>query len=180
MGFYIRVDRDVKVYIVDINPAGRKTVFFVHGWPGNHNLFEYQFNYLLQKGYRCIGMDYRGFGQSDRPWTGYDYDQLADDIRSINRLNRKVEELKTQLETLRKAKGVAHPDTRFTFDDIVAHSDAGRTAKERAMRSAVSNSTVLLMGESGVGKEVFAHAIHHLSQRSRRPFVRVNCSAILE
>ena len=101
-------------------------------------------------------------------------------FQEINRLNRKVEELKTQLETLRKAKGVAHPDTRFTFDDIVAHSDAGRTAKERAMRSAVSNSTVLLMGESGVGKEVFAHAIHHLSQRSRRPFVRVNCSAILE
>ncbi|MEM5768841.1 MAG: alpha/beta hydrolase [Bacillota bacterium] len=83
MGFYIRVDRNVKVYIEDINPTGRKTVFFVHGWPGNHNFFEYQFNYLLQKGYRCVGMDYRGFGASDRPWTGYDYDQLSDDIRYV-------------------------------------------------------------------------------------------------
>ena len=101
-------------------------------------------------------------------------------FQEINRLNRKVEELKTQLETLRKVKGVSHPDTRFTFEDIVALSEAGRLAKERAMRAAVSNSTVLLMGESGVGKEVFAHAIHHLSQRSKRPFIRVNCSAILE
>ncbi|HWP80035.1 MAG TPA: alpha/beta hydrolase [Candidatus Acidoferrum sp.] len=83
MGFYINVEKDVKVYIEDINPAGKKTVFFVHGWPGNHNLFEYQFNVLPQMGIRCVGMDYRGFGQSDRPWTGYDYDRLADDIRSV-------------------------------------------------------------------------------------------------
>lgn len=83
MGFYICVDKDVKVYIEDINPAGKKIVFFVHGWPGNHNYFEYQFNYLPQMGYRCIGMDYRGFGHSDRPWTGYDYDRLSDDIRSV-------------------------------------------------------------------------------------------------
>ena len=83
MGFYIRVERNVKVYIEDINPAGGKTVFFVHGWPGNHNFFEYQFDVLPSKGYRCVGMDYRGFGHSDRPWTGYDYDRLSDDIRCV-------------------------------------------------------------------------------------------------
>ena len=55
MGFYISVERDVKVYIEDINPGGKKTVFFVHGWPGSHNLFEYQFNVLPQMGIRCIG-----------------------------------------------------------------------------------------------------------------------------
>lgn len=73
----------MKIYIEDINPTGKITVFFVHGWPGSHNLFEYQFNLLPQLGYRCIGMDYRGFGQSDRPWTGYDYDRLSDDIRQV-------------------------------------------------------------------------------------------------
>jgi len=83
MGFYIYTENDVRVYIEDINPAGRKTIFFVHGWPGNHNLFEYQFNYFPKMGYRCIGMDYRGFGHSDRPWTGYDYDRLSDDIRCV-------------------------------------------------------------------------------------------------
>jgi non-heme chloroperoxidase len=55
----------------------------VHGWPGNHNLFEYQYNQLPRLGYRCIGMDIRGFGQSDRPWSGYDYNRLADDVRGV-------------------------------------------------------------------------------------------------
>ncbi len=83
MGFYIYVEKDVKIYVEDINPSGQEAVFFVHGWPGNHNLFEYQFNYLPKMGYRCIGIDYRGFGNSDRPWTGYDYNRLSDDIRQV-------------------------------------------------------------------------------------------------
>lgn len=83
MGFYLCVEKNVKIYVEDINPTGKKVIFFVHGWPGNHNLFEYQFNELPKLGFRCIGIDYRGFGLSDRPWTGYDYDQLSDDIRRI-------------------------------------------------------------------------------------------------
>lgn len=80
MGYYISVETDVKIYVEDIYPEGNKAVLFVHGWPGNHDLFEYQFNELPKMGYRCIGIDYRGFGQSDRPWRGYDYDRLADDL----------------------------------------------------------------------------------------------------
>jgi non-heme chloroperoxidase len=94
MGFYVGVEPDVKIYVEDINPAGTKTILFIHGWPGNHNLFEYQFNQLPKMGYRCIGMDCRGFGLSDRPWTGYDYNRLSDDIRSV------VEALKLQNFTL--------------------------------------------------------------------------------
>ncbi|ATW25784.1 alpha/beta fold hydrolase [Candidatus Formimonas warabiya] len=83
MGFFIGVERNVKIYVEDINPSGNKTILFIHGWPGNHNLFEYQFNQLPKVGYRCIGIDCRGFGLSDRPWTGYDYNRLSDDIRSV-------------------------------------------------------------------------------------------------
>lgn len=83
MGFYIYVEKNVKIYVEDINPAGASTILFVHGWPGNHDLFEYQFNEFPQLGYRCVGIDYRGFGQSDRPWQGYDYNRLADDLRCI-------------------------------------------------------------------------------------------------
>lgn len=56
---------------------------FLHGWPANHKMFEYQFNQLPQLGYRCIGVDFRGFGDSDRPWNGYNYDRMADDIRAV-------------------------------------------------------------------------------------------------
>ncbi len=80
MGYYIGVEKDVSIYVEDLNPEGGRVVLFVHGWPGNHNLFEYQMNELPKMGYRCIGIDYRGFGQSDRPWHGYDYDRLADDL----------------------------------------------------------------------------------------------------
>ena len=83
MGFYINVEPDVKIYVEDINPTGNKTILFIHGWPGDHTLFEYQYNVFPKMGYRCIGIDYRGFGKSDRPWTGYNYDRISDDIRII-------------------------------------------------------------------------------------------------
>jgi non-heme chloroperoxidase len=83
MGHYIRVERNVSVYVEDLNPTGNRTILFIHGWPGNHRLFEYQFDVLPGMGYRCIGMDCRGFGMSDKPWTGYDYDKLSDDIRVV-------------------------------------------------------------------------------------------------
>lgn len=83
MGYYISVEPTVNVYVEDLNPEGNRTILFIHGWPGNHNLFEYQFDQLPKMGYRCIGMDCRGFGLSDKPWTGYGYDRLADDVRAV-------------------------------------------------------------------------------------------------
>lgn len=83
MGVYIKVEPDVKIYVEDLNPAGCKTIVFIHGWPANHKMFEYQFDQLPKRGYRCIGIDARGFGNSDKPWAGYDYDTSADDIRSV-------------------------------------------------------------------------------------------------
>lgn len=83
MGYYIRVEKDVKIYVEDLNPEGHETILFIHGWPANHKMFEYQFSELSSRGYRCIGVDTRGFGKSDKPLEGYSYDRLADDIRCI-------------------------------------------------------------------------------------------------
>ncbi|AFS78418.1 hydrolase alpha/beta fold protein [Gottschalkia acidurici 9a] len=83
MGYYVRVEPNVKVYVEDLNQEGKKTIVFLHGWPGSHKLFEYQFNELPKKGYRCIGIDQRGFGESDKPFTGYDYNRLSDDVRAV-------------------------------------------------------------------------------------------------
>lgn len=82
MGYYVNVN-DINIYVEDINPGGEKTILFLHGWPGDHNLFEYQFDALPARGYRCIGMDTRGFGLSDKPYEGYDYNTLADDVRGV-------------------------------------------------------------------------------------------------
>lgn len=83
MGYYVRVEPNVKIYVEDLNPEGKKTILFIHGWPGSHKLFEYQFDQLPKMGYRCIGIDTRGFGNSDKPYEGYDYNRLADDVKCV-------------------------------------------------------------------------------------------------
>jgi transcriptional regulator with PAS, ATPase and Fis domain len=105
---------------------------------------------------------------------------IFSDFKEIKRLGMKVARLRGQLDTQRGTKNQPRSDTKFTFADIVARSEASLQAKERAMRVAPTPATVLLLGESGVGKEVYAHAIHNLSLRCQHPFIRVNCSAILE
>lgn len=83
MGYYITVEKNVNIYVEDLNPDCKKTILFLHGWPGSHKLFEYQFDVLPKMGFRCIGIDTRGFGNSDKPFCGYDYDRLADDVRAV-------------------------------------------------------------------------------------------------
>ena len=83
MGYYVNVEPGVKLFVEDLNPGGSKTIVFLHGWPLSHKQFEYQFNVLPSKGYRCIGIDWRGFGDSDKPYHGYNLDRLADDIRMV-------------------------------------------------------------------------------------------------
>ncbi|WP_028610790.1 alpha/beta fold hydrolase [Paenibacillus harenae] len=83
MGYYVAVEQDVKIFVEDVNPDGKQTLLFIHGWPADHRLFEYQFNVLPALGYRCIAIDLRGFGHSDKPWDGFSFDCLADDVRSV-------------------------------------------------------------------------------------------------
>lgn len=83
MGYFVKVEPSVNIYVEDINPESSKTIVFIHGWPLSHKQFEYQFNVLPAMGYRCIGIDWRGFGNSDKPMSGYTLNRLADDIRTV-------------------------------------------------------------------------------------------------
>jgi len=60
-----------------------KPVVFIHGWPLSKEMWEYQVVPLAQQGMRCITYDRRGFGNASRPWTGYDYDTLASDLKAL-------------------------------------------------------------------------------------------------
>src|SRR5208283_4304893 len=68
--------------------------------------------------------------------------------------------------------------SEHNFDDIVGKSDALHKVLEQIAIIAPTDSTVLLHGETGTGKELIAKAIHNLSSRRDRPFVRINCAAI--
>lgn len=78
---FIEVEPGVRLFIQD---WGRGTpVVFIHGWPLSHKVFESQMVSIIRSGHRAIGIDLRGFGQSDKPWQGNDYDTWAEDIRKV-------------------------------------------------------------------------------------------------
>jgi DNA-binding NtrC family response regulator len=84
-------------------------------------------------------------------------------------------DLKAEVDRLQRRHG-----GRTTFDDLVGASPAMRLVKRLGERAAASNIPVLILGESGVGKEVIARAIQGASDRAGKPFVSVNCGALPE
>lgn len=73
---------DTTLYYKDWNGGGRPVVL-IHGWPLNADSWDRVALALAKDGHRVIAYDRRGFGRSDQPWTGYDYDTLADDLRDV-------------------------------------------------------------------------------------------------
>jgi DNA-binding NtrC family response regulator len=71
-------------------------------------------------------------------------------------------------------------DTRYQFDNIIGRSAAMRDIFHTVERVAPTRATVLIAGESGVGKDMIARAIHHHSPRRAQPFVKINCTALPE
>jgi len=81
--------------------------------------------------------------------------------------------LKGELQRIRHSR-----EGRLTFSDIITRSDAMTSVLRTAQKAANSQIPVLIEGESGVGKELFARAIHGSGERKAKPFVAVNCGAI--
>jgi non-heme chloroperoxidase len=66
------------------NDWGRgRPVVFIHGWPLDSQMWEYQIPYFVPQGFRTITYDRRGFGRSSHPWEGYGYDTLARDLLDV-------------------------------------------------------------------------------------------------
>lgn len=83
--------------------------------------------------------------------------------------------LKDENRELKQALG-----RRFQFDNIIGHTPAMQEIFATLERVAPSQATVLLAGESGVGKDMIARAIHQSSPRAQKPFVKINCTALPE
>ncbi|HEX4371773.1 MAG TPA: alpha/beta hydrolase [Puia sp.] len=71
----------VKIYYEEYGKG--KPVLLIHGWPVSHEMWEYQLDELPAYDLRCIAYDRRGFGKSDRPYNGYDYMTMAEDLKSL-------------------------------------------------------------------------------------------------
>ena len=101
----------------------------------------------------------------------FDYITKGDDNRKIvPTINRAVDEVE-------KRKGEKPASVAYSFDTIVGKSKELKQAITLAQKVAMTDAAVLLTGETGTGKEVFAHAIHQASLRAELPIIDINCSA---
>ncbi|MCW8884379.1 MAG: sigma 54-interacting transcriptional regulator, partial [Motiliproteus sp.] len=80
----------------------------------------------------------------------------------------------------RQSTTVKDRDTRYTFADMIGQSPIMLLLRQQALRASQLDSTLLLLGETGTGKELLAQAIHNASPRSSAPFVGVNTAALPE
>lgn len=78
---YIEVEKNVRLHVTDLGEG--QPIVLIHGWPLSDEMYEYQYQYLVRKGFRVIGISLRGFGRSDRPYGKYNFDVFSDDIYTV-------------------------------------------------------------------------------------------------
>ncbi len=78
---YVTTRDDTKLYVKDWGTG--RPVILIHGWPLSADSWDDQAMAIAQAGFRAIAYDRRGFGRSSQPWSGYDYDTLADDLADV-------------------------------------------------------------------------------------------------
>ncbi|UBM23258.1 sigma 54-interacting transcriptional regulator [Pseudomonas sp. p1(2021b)] len=103
---------------------------------------------------------------------------LFDELRSLSPLLKRYSSMQQELASTRSQ--LKARQAKYSFAQFVGTSAASLEAKRRARRGAGSDSPVLLLGETGTGKELLAHAIHAASPRAHKAFVSINSAAIPE
>jgi len=106
----------------------------------------------------------------------YDYITKPIDYDALLLAVQRAMERQNLIEEVRNLRSAL--DRRYGFENIIGHSKVLLTVLEKAARVAQHESTVLINGETGTGKELLARAIHHNSRRRNYPFVTINCGAI--
>ena len=78
---FIKVEPKVYLHVTDAGEG--RPIVLIHGWPLSDEMYEYQYNDLINKKFRVIGITLRGFGQSSKPYGLYDYDVHSRDIKKV-------------------------------------------------------------------------------------------------
>jgi PAS domain S-box-containing protein len=99
------------------------------------------------------------------------------DISEIKEMAKKLDLLETKVQKYRRTiTDLLVP--KYNFDDIIGVGEAITRLKSVAEKYAATENSILIGGETGTGKELFAHSIHHASKRDEGPLVCVNCASI--
>lgn len=89
----------------------------------------------------------------------------------------KIQQMETQIRKRLSEKGLV---AKYTFNDIIHKSDIMEETIILAKKYATVSSNILIVGETGTGKELLAQGIHNMSERNKKPFVAINCAALPE
>lgn len=157
-----KLDASFDLIVTDINMPGMDGIEFIKELNGRFEVIVMTGNATLQRAIESIQM-----GVKDFLLKPFDIETLVDAIKRSCEVQKKISK--------KPAKIASKSKTGF-----IGESEVIERVKSMAERAAKTNATVLLLGESGVGKEVFAQYVHDKSNRSKQPFVAINMAAIPE
>lgn len=166
----IGVDRNESVgkHVKEMLPSTKMDIIVQTGKPMNSDLFE-----LKGHTYVCKRVPLFKDGQLIGAFSYEIFEnmEIADEfIKKINKLSDELNYYKDEIRKIRKAN--------YSIDNIKGESKAIKHLKKQIYNAAASNSTVIIQGETGTGKELVAHSIHDLSTRNINNFIKLNCAAI--
>lgn len=157
-----KLDASFDLIVTDINMPGMDGIEFVKELDGRFEVIIMTGNATLQRAIDSIQM-----GVKDFLLKPFDIETLVSAIKR----SHKVQELVAKKPSKNTSKA---------SQGFIGESEVIKRVKQMAERAAKTDATVLLLGESGVGKEVFAQYVHDNSLRSKKPFVAINMAAIPE
>jgi arginine utilization regulatory protein len=105
--------------------------------------------------------------------------EIAKDYSKMKMLSNKLLDLQAQMNKI-PIKPAETNSAQYTVDDIITHNPDVEKLKKLALHIAKTNSSVLVFGETGTGKELLVQAIHNASSRKNGPFIAQNCAALPE
>lgn len=104
--------------------------------------------------------------------------EIAQDVTNIRKLSDQLLELQQELKVTKRESRIVPQIKKYKFKDIIGNNKQLVLAKEIGMRASETPSSVLIYGETGTGKEMFAQAIHNHGIRKENTFIAQNCAAI--
>ncbi|MBK7978796.1 MAG: sigma-54-dependent Fis family transcriptional regulator [Ignavibacteriae bacterium] len=166
-GLKIISDEDIQVIVLDVRLNNINSIEYIPEFKKKNPLIEI----IMLTAYGRIndGVQSIKLGAFDYITKGDDDDKIIPTVEKAmekNRLSSKLNKLENKIRS------------KFKYDNIIGCSKIIKDNIELAKKFTDSDTTILLTGETGTGKEVFAQAIHYESYRSGKPFVAINCSSI--
>jgi len=159
-----KIDSSVDLIVTDINMPGMDGIEFIKKLDGQYDIIVITGNATLSRAIESVRL-----GVKDFLTKPFEIETLVEAIKRHDKIRTKVKESFEKIDSTKEENG-----------DFIATSPELEKALTIARKAAKTDVSVLLLGESGVGKELFANYVHKNSPRAKNPFVAINMAAIPE